>query len=85
MPLFLRLVYRPRNEEQEIVLGSTSNSALLLLTKKLLVQEQFQRARMWDGVDPVLFESEKLEADRLARILDFLIPEKNEKNLKRIK
>ena len=71
------LTYRPHGygADDEVPVGKTSNPRVLLLLRNCLLEESLAEAHFWQNVDPGIAAMRSAEAERLARVLGFLLPD----------
>ena len=73
------LVYRPHGMggEEAIPIGKTDDPRILRALKARLLEEARRQASVWKDVDPGVFCLEMAEAERLARVLAFALPDED--------
>ncbi len=73
------LTYRPNGigSEETVPIGKTSDPGVLRALRDCLLEQAFRDARAWRKVDPGVAAMRAAEAQRLARILKFLLPDED--------
>ena len=74
------LIYRPSGFEVdgEFRLARTTAKAAILAVAKSAISEARQRVKLYEGLDPILADASRFDADRLESILRRMIPEYGE-------
>jgi hypothetical protein len=62
-------------ESAPVPIGRTSDPGLLRILRDRLIAEAKREAGMWRGVDAALAEMAATEAERLERVLAFVLPD----------
>ncbi len=73
------LVYRPRGirTEDAVSVGRSADPRVLRALRDSLLKEALEEVRMWHGVDPGVAAMRRAEAQRLAQVLRFLLPDED--------
>ncbi len=75
------LTYRPHGMggggPAAVPIGKTSDPGVLRTLRDRLLAQATEEAEVWRGVDPGVAAMQIAEAQRLAKILAFLLPEEN--------
>jgi hypothetical protein len=76
------LTYRPHGVSDgaaPVPIGKTSDPSILRALRDRLLAQASEEAELWRGVDPGVAAMQMAEAQRLARILSFLLPDEGAK------